>query len=357
MAGFQIDAIVLRQKGHELYCFGMNSARLREICYVTPRSEEDPTEVQRILDPKRARDIGEYIKQANSLLPNALVVSLTDSVKVLPSGNDDVRVLSFPERQGRFGYILDGQHRLEGFKYTDGIEFDLPVIALHNISDDLRGKIFADINSKQVRVTDVQLLSLYYQIRQLKPDATQVMDVVIRLNADKDSPLKSRIKMMDTDKRIWVRNAALKQWLSPHLTTGGELATRPAAEQAQVMKEYFRAVSQSWPDAWGDTRNYNLCRPLGLETMLGVFGPIKHRVDLNAGRQYTAENFRSQMDPLRTASIDFPGGGKLALDWKRGPMGFLANRAARTLVIRQLSDQIRRADDPAQDIGEPAGGP
>ena len=34
MAGFAIDAILLRQKGWELYCFEMDSERLRRICYV-----------------------------------------------------------------------------------------------------------------------------------------------------------------------------------------------------------------------------------------------------------------------------------------------------------------------------------
>ena len=74
MAGFTVDAVVLKQKSHELYCFGMNSAQLREICYVTPRSHNDPTEIQRIVKPDRAKEIGEYIQLANSLLPNALVV-------------------------------------------------------------------------------------------------------------------------------------------------------------------------------------------------------------------------------------------------------------------------------------------
>src|SRR5713226_8203384 len=149
MAGFSINATVLKQNGRDLYCFAMNSTQLARISYVTPRSKDDPEEIQRILSVPRAKEIGEYIKQTNSLLPNAIIVSLTSEVEVYPSGTDGIRIIRFPDEGGKFAYILDGQHRLAGFKYSDGVAFDLPVIAIHNADDALRGKIFADINSKQ----------------------------------------------------------------------------------------------------------------------------------------------------------------------------------------------------------------
>jgi DGQHR domain-containing protein len=345
MAGFAVNATVLKQKGRELFCFGMSSEQLGKVCYVTPRSQNDPEEIQRIVDPKRAKDIGEYIKQANSLLPNALVVSLTNEVRISTSGTDGVKILHFPDDKGKFAYILDGQHRLEGFKYSDGIEFDLPVVAIYNADDALRGKIFADINSKQVAVSDVHLLSLYYQIKELPIDETPVMDVITQLNADADSPLHRRIRMMDTDKGTWIKNAALKKWLAPHLGSGGILATKKVSERAQIIKNYLSAVAKLWPKAWGDLKKYNLCRPMGLEIILSVFPAVKQRCDLNSGKQYTAENFYQQMKPLLNAVIDLPGGGKLDLDWQRGPMGTFSNRPSRTLITRQLTDLLRSADE------------
>ena len=100
---------------------------------------------------------------------------------------DRIKVIRFPNDEGKYAYILDGQHRLEGFKHSDGIEFDLPVVAIYNADDTLRGKIFADINSKQERVSDMHLLSLYYQIKELPADDSSVMDVLNQLNTDTDS--------------------------------------------------------------------------------------------------------------------------------------------------------------------------
>jgi DGQHR domain-containing protein len=345
MAELEVMASVLHQRGRELYCFGMNTARLRNLCYVTPRSHDDPEEIQRILNKKRATAIGEYIKEENSLLPNSIVVSLTAEVAIQSSGMDGIKVIRFPSDEGKSAYILDGQHRLEGFRYSDGIEFDLPVVAIYNADDTLRGKIFADINSKQERVSDTHLLSLYYQIKELPVDTASVMDVVTQLNTDTDSPLKQRIRMMDSDKNTWVNNVALKQWLAPHLTTGGVLVAKKVAEKTQILKEYFRAAEATWPDAWGNLKQYNLCRPMGFEILIGLFGPVKHRCDLNCGRQYTHANFASQMAPLLAATIELPGGGKLPINWERGLMGSVANRSGRTLITKQLADLLRKADE------------
>jgi len=152
------------------------------------------------LNPKRATEIGEYIKEETSLLPNAIVLSLTSSVTISPTGKSREVVIQFPEGKGKYAYILDGQHRLAGFDHSNGIEFDLPVIALYDADEHLRGKVFADINNKQVKVTDVHLLSLYYQIRELPSEEAATMDVVHRLAKDSDSPLKGKIKLLDDDR-------------------------------------------------------------------------------------------------------------------------------------------------------------
>jgi hypothetical protein len=84
---------------------------------------------------------------------------------------------------------------------------------------------------------------------------------------------------------------------------------------------------------------------MGFEITIGLFGPVKHRCDLNRGRQYTADSFASQMAPLVGATIELPGGGKLPIDWERGVMGSVANSSGRTLITKQLADLLRAADE------------
>ena len=137
----------------------------------------------------------------------------------------------------------------------------------------------------------------------------------------------------------------MKKWLSPHLTSGGVLAAKNTAEKAHIIKQYIRSIALLWPEAWGDVKEFNLCRPIGFEVILGVFAPAKARCDLNAGKQYTAETFAEQMAPLRTVAIELPAGGMLTLDWKRGTMGILSNSTMRTMITRRLADTLRRADE------------
>jgi len=345
MDGLAVTAHVLKQKGHDLYLFPMNSRTLRTLCYVTPRSQDNPDEVQRLLDPARAKDIGDYIKQETSLLPNAIVVSLTPNVTISPTGNSKEVIIQFPSREGKYAYILDGQHRLAGFDHSDGVEFDLPVVALYNAGEHLRGKVFADINSKQVKVSDVLLLSLYYQIRELPSEEALTMDIVHRLAKDNDSPLFGKIKLLDDDKGCWVTNRHLKICLAPYTESGGVLHSKTPAAQAYIIKEFLKGVKNVWPEAWGNNSDYMLTKAMGIEIIMSIFGAAKHRCDLNEGRQYTANAFERSLTPLKDCYIEIPGGGKIYLTWERGPFGPLSNKAGKVLIRKQLANYLMRADE------------
>jgi DGQHR domain-containing protein len=345
MARISLNAQVLKQKDYELYLFGMNSKAVRDISYVTPRSKETPEEVQRLLSPKRAKEIGTYIREQTSILPNAIVVSLTSDVEIRRTGRSNEVTIEFPQDTGKYMYILDGQHRVEGFKHSEGIEFDLPIVALYQADEHLRGKVFADINSKQVKVTNEHLLSLYYQIRELPSEEFATMDVVKLLAEDIDSPLRERIKMLDDQSGTWVSNRLVKQCLSPHTESGGVLFGRTTAAQAKIMKEYLKGVSQTWPKAWGNNREFMLTKPMGIEIMFGIFANVKHRCDLNEGRQYTADSFTRQLKVLDGFQVILPGGGEIELDWMRGRFGTLSNATGRSLINKQLTNALRQADE------------
>jgi DGQHR domain-containing protein len=347
MAGLRVNARVLEQKGHKLFLFAMRSSALKKLAYVTPRSKNDPDEVQRILSKPRAKEIGEYIQKELSLFPNAVVVSLEEDVHVSPTADPLEVTLEFPSDEGRYAYILDGQHRLAGFDYSGGIEFDLPVVALHGADENLRAKVFADINSKQQQVSDVQLLALYYQIRALPSEEAATVDVVRSLTQDTDSPFRRKIKFLDDESGTWVKNTAMKRWLAPHTQSGGILATKNPSEQAKIFKEFFKAIQGTWPTAWGDQK-HALTKPFGIEVMCGVFPAVKTRVDLNNGRQYTAETFAKALEPLKTMGIKVPGAGDdaaIPLTWASGPLGPLSNAAGRALIIRQMRDRLVAADE------------
>ena len=152
MAKIRIPATILRQKGKNLYMFKINSSLLNKISYVTPRSEENPDELQRVVNVPRAKAIGNWLKDDNSLLPNAIVIDLKKDVEIIQTAIPDQVTISFPDpddkdtKDPKIAYILDGQHRVKGFEYSDGIEFDLAVIAVHQVTENIRAQLFIDIH-------------------------------------------------------------------------------------------------------------------------------------------------------------------------------------------------------------------
>jgi DGQHR domain-containing protein len=345
MAGSRLTATVLKQNGVDLYMFKMNSAELRRVAWATPRDDLNPHEVQRLIKAGRAMEIGTYIKSAGSLLPGAIVVSLEKPVAVTKSAMADVVTIEFPDEVGKFAYILDGQHRLEGFKYAGGIEFDLPVVALLEATEAQRVKVFADINSKQEPVSKVQLDALYHQIRAGLPDDMRAMDVVERLGSDPDSPLFEHVQVRPDQKGRWVRNVALKTYVAPIVTGGGELAPKPVDEQARILKEYLAAVRDTWPTEWADRRAYSLAHPLGLETAFGIFQSVKHRVDLKLAAQYTKDNFAQMMAPIKSTTVTL-GAASLPITWDRGTMTPFANAGGRKALREALKASLVAADEP-----------
>lgn len=347
MAELRVAATRIRQKSHTLYVFAMNSADLAPLTYVTPRSQDSPEEIQRILSTQRAKEIGAYIQEELSLFPNAMVLSLDEEVEIHETADDSAVTIVFPSADGKHAYILDGQHRLSGFEHSNGVHFDLPVVALHNADEALRAKIFADINSKQMQVSDVHLLGLYYQIKALPQEEAATVDVIEALAKDADSPLKGKVKLLDDQKGTWVKNTALKRWIGPHTQSGGVLSAKTPSEQARIFKEYFAGIAQTWPDAWGKQK-HALTKPFGFEIMCAAFRAAKTRVDLNAGKQYTADNFAEQLAVLKDLAITIPGTGEdhgIQLSWESGPLGPLSNAAGRTLISRQIADCLYRADE------------
>lgn len=348
MAELAVEAVVLWQNSVPIYLFSMNSSDLNRLCYVTPRSHDAPEEIQRILDKGHASEITSYIEEPNTLLPTAIVVSLEPEVTIRDTASPSRKIVVFPEDEGKFAYVLDGQHRLAAFKDTP-IQFDLPVTALFSADEQTRVKVFADINSEQVPIDPVQILELYYQIHDLSSDEEALVTIVHQLNEMEDSPLKGKVKVLSKQRNTWVKNTILVRFLRPAVSSATSgLAIKPPAQQAKILKEYFKAVQELWPNAW-DTAGYVLSGSAGLEVMLGVFPAAKHRVDLNAGKDYSRATFLHQLEPLRdpVVKVEGPDGKSIdfKVDWRKERMAALtSSQKGRARLIQEMSGLLAAAD-------------
>lgn len=141
----EIDCVIMKQKNVELFLFTLDAHHLLKVTYVDPQTRDDPEQIQRLLNQKRLREIGEFIQHPASLIPNNIVVNLNSEVEIQRHAGGNTGTIRFPSDEGNYGYILDGQHRLKGFEYADGVNFDLAIVALQNLDSHKAGKIFVDI--------------------------------------------------------------------------------------------------------------------------------------------------------------------------------------------------------------------
>lgn len=344
MAQIRIPATVLKQHDKLLYLFKTNSELLGKITYVTPRSKDNPDELQRVYIEARAKDIGAWLQEETSLLPNSIVVDFKDEVKIEPTSDEDVVTISFPDPDdvpdGKIAYILDGQHRVKGFDYSGSVKFDLAVVAVHNLSASVRGKVFIDINSKQVKVNEQLLLDLKAELKHLTQDDGRVYEVIQGLNEHPQSPLRDKIQFLPEERNKSVKNTNLFKHLKPHIANGGTLFRKTTAEQTEILAAYFASFREVFADAWDDSKNYILSRNQGIELMCAVFREIKHLCDLHEGGGYSKQSFKNQVSVLKGKSLEMRMKDKppmvIPVDWSVDTFGKMSNRAWMAEIRKDL---------------------
>ncbi|MBI4619642.1 MAG: DGQHR domain-containing protein [Desulfobacterales bacterium] len=348
MDKIRIPAIVLSQKDKQLYLFKMKSSLLGKISYVTPRSEDNPAELQRVVNIPRAKEIGKWLKEESSLLPNAVVIDLKKDVQIEDTGIPGQVAIPDPDKHDdcKIAYILDGQHRVRGFDYSDGIEFDLAVVAVHNMSESVRAKLFIDINSKQIKVDERLLLDLMAGTRILESDDERIYEVIKGLDSEPSSALHGKIQFLPEQKNKWLKNTAIMSLLKPHLGNGGCIYTKTTAQKIEIMNAYFNAVREVFPNEWNDQKNHVLTKSVGFEILLGIFGCIKNRCDLYEGKALNKISFTNQIAFLKDKSVLLRLKDKstisIDLNWTSNSMGQFSNKQWIREIIKELLNMLNQ---------------
>jgi hypothetical protein len=106
-------ARLVTQGSHRFYTLTMPSDVLADTCVVDTREENSDDGFQRVLDQKRAQEIADYIDKGFGTIPCSIVLSAQREANL--EYNSRTQVLSFIKTPRAF-LILDGQHRVFGFK-------------------------------------------------------------------------------------------------------------------------------------------------------------------------------------------------------------------------------------------------
>lgn len=308
----KVQAIKFKQKSMTLYSFHMDARELEPLCYVEAAARDNLKGLQRVTEVSRLKEIAEFIGRSTAgILPNNIILNLSSEVLIEEHASSDIVDITFPKLDGDYAFVVDGQHRLFSFrneyrKLADADVFHIPVVALHNASDEQVGEAFVQINVNQKPVNRDLLIQMKAILGLLETDLEKAaVDLIHGLDEDPDSPLYGKILRFPKEKNKWIKVGQLVPIVKGLIVPGGALHESNVSERKRVLKEYLKAIKATFPSAWADekSKDYALLTATGLQMVLGVLPDVLARCNFNEGFTYTEETLSRQLEPLQALAV------------------------------------------------------
>lgn len=319
------------------------------------REIEDYIGIQRKLDTKREKDIGQYVNLVDATFPNSIILAMSsENAKYDPSTG----IMKIPFKDD-IAKVLDGQHRIAGFKDFKGV-FQLVVSIYIDMELEDQAIVFSTINKEQKSVSNSLVIDLFAFAESRSPQKTG-HNIARALTNKEGSPLYKKIKILgkaetisqtitqDTfvkslleyitsnkqkDRDFYKRNKDNKnaklpyvseKELKKHFLRNVFIDDFDDIKIAQIIWNYFYAVQQKWPNAWNETKNNSILnKSTGFIALMKFFKDAYLSFD-KIGEVISKDEFKTIFDDIELTEEDFnttkyvPGGmgiGNLYKDLK-----------------------------------------
>jgi DGQHR domain-containing protein len=196
--------------------------------------------IQRELVPEKLKQIAEYLKGENGLIPNSIILNISDKFELISFDDNKITI---PEDPSIIITAIDGQHRLMGYKkYLEKADpseiFEVPVTIFYNLELDFQAYIFSIINSKQTKINK----SLLYDLLVLKSkdidDFKLCHEIATWLQTNDKSVLKGNLKMLGKGNG-WLSQAAFIDYLLPLINKPSKRNGLPIFSSLIQKKQYY----------------------------------------------------------------------------------------------------------------------
>jgi len=319
----RLPALEVRQNSKwTLYTFAVDGKTLPSFAAISRIRRNERARIEGYQRPEvmsHIRAIQAYLESEDPVIPNSLVIALDDRAQFEPSTNGHEPssysrpgTLVIPIDEGwhddeKPGWIVDGQQRSAAIRQARIEEFPICVIAFITKDEVEQRTQFILVNSTKplpkgliyelLPVTDGELPELLKRRR-------FPAKLLERLNLDGDSPLRHMIKTPTTPGGIVKDNSVLRM-LENSLTDGALYRLRDVIGEGDIeamlrlLKDFWRAVSQVWPEAWGlPPRRSRLLHGVGIVNLGFLMDAITDR--LWKERAPTENDFAKDLEPLQT---------------------------------------------------------
>jgi DGQHR domain-containing protein len=289
-----IPVIKATQPIGEFYIGQLDSTTLCEITefdirqLVRENEIESYLGIQRRLDPKRVKEISEYVRTSDACFPTAVILAVPAECAFYDVGAGELTLSNVPnpeEGQERVLFkdiarVLDGQHRIEGLRGLSDRIFQVNVSIFVELDIAEQAYIFATVNLAQTKVNKSLVYDLY-DLAKLRSPQKVCHNIAVALDGTEKSPFYLRIKRLGVategrygetltqanfveslmkyisknplrDREIYKKGAPPKIGAdeSKVLIFRNMMIEERDLDIADVIWNYFDAVRRHWPQYW-----------------------------------------------------------------------------------------------------------
>lgn len=189
----KLSTIKVEQPIGTIYIAKITPESLLEMSVVDRRRIEEDDEVlgvQRELRQDKVQQISKYLTSFDATFPNSIIVN-TKSEFIIDETNDFIEI---DIKEDTFT-IIDGQHRVEGFRDKKIEKFELIIAIFKDLRIDQQANIFSTINSQQTKVDPSLNLHLEINSKVYTPKKMMI-EVAQSFCLDSDSPWYQEIRIL-----------------------------------------------------------------------------------------------------------------------------------------------------------------
>lgn len=317
----RLPAIEIKQGKRRLYTFCVDGKLIGKFATVSrvKREDGDLTGYQRPEQVAHIDEIRTFLESESPLLPNAVVVAFDASVKFEANkggpatsysrtGELVVPIDPDLEDHERPGFIVDGQQRVAAIRDAQIKSF--PICVSSFIADSVREQTeqFILVNSTKPLPKGLiyELLPSTDALLPLQLERRKLPSVLVAmLNSRPASPLLGAIKTA-TNPEGRIKDNSILRLIENSLSDGilyvfRERDETPNVEAMyKVLCDFFRAVIDTWPDAWAlPPKKSRLTHGAGIAGLGFLMDSIAHRYGLRkppTRAQFAAD--LAGMDPV-----------------------------------------------------------
>lgn len=245
-----LEVLKVRQPIGQIYVAKILPDKLLEMSRVDRRRIAEDDEVlgiQRELREDKVRQIKSYLSSVDATFPNSIILSTSSDFITSETETN----LSLVVNESTFT-IIDGQHRVEGFRDNPVSNFELIVAIFKDLKIDQQANIFSTINSQQTKVDPSLNLNLELNSKYYTP-TKMMIEIAQSFNFDPESPWYNSIRVLGSQTGKHPRSIiSLAAFVRPLL-----YLTFPDTDYFQIRNE----LVNSFPDfANFDNLNYKTDR-------------------------------------------------------------------------------------------------